>query len=143
MAEELIVSSERLQELKERSKRCVCKYCGSSLKVRLIDFGQIATANMEIFCPSCDLIEYGVEPEIYQSALYLVEALGFNAYPDRPDDPATRKLGIGKVCELISWHDRQMGFLNEHGYQVPINNTGLLSAADGSIIVSGDALAER
>ena len=53
-----VVSQERLQELKGRSKRCVCKYCGGKLGVRLLDFGQAETANMEIFCETCDMIEY-------------------------------------------------------------------------------------
>ena len=81
-----IVSVERLEEIKNRSKRCVCKYCGGRLRVRMLDFGQIETANLEIFCENCDKIEYGVEPEIYHSAQYAVDILGFNAYQDRADN---------------------------------------------------------
>ena len=143
MIPQQLVSQERLLELKERSRRCVCKYCGGRLKVRLIDFGQIEMANLEIFCENCGLIEYGTEPEIYQSAVYLVDALGFDAYPDRTPNEATRKLNIGKVCELIAWHERQIGLLDQSGYQVPITrDPALLDVADGSIIVVGDLLEE-
>ena len=143
MMEQNIVSQERLQELKSRSHRCVCKYCGSPLKVRLIDFGQIKMANLEIFCESCGLIEYGTEPEIYQSAVYLVDNLGFDAYPDRTANEATRRLNIGKVCELIAWHERQIGLLDPSGYTVPlVLNSALLDTADGSIIALGECLEE-
>lgn len=139
--EKNIVSEERLLELKSRSKRCVCKYCGGKLKVRLLDFGQIETHNMEIFCENCDRIEYGTEPEIYRSAVYLVDNLGFNAFPDRVDNIAARKLNIAKVCEVIAWHENQMGFLDEKGYRITLGE-GAQSwdYADGSIIVNGENL---
>ena len=138
------VSQERIEELRSRSKRCVCKYCGSRLKVRLIDFGQIETANLEIFCTSCGLIEYGTEPAIYQSAVYLVDHFGFNAYPDRSDNEARRRLNIGKVCEIIAWHEQQVGLLDQHGYTVPLRqDPTLLDGADGSIIAIGERLDEE
>lgn len=138
-----IVSQERLQELIGRSKRCVCKYCGGKLGVRLLDFGQAETANMEIFCENCNMIEYGTEPEIYNNAVFLVDNMGFNAYPDREQDKATRKLNINKVCEIITWHERQIGILDENGYKVTITkDQNLLDCSDGSIIVVGDDLAE-
>ena len=136
-----IVSDERLAELKSRSKRCVCKYCGSSLKVKMLDFGQIETANLEIFCEKCGKIEYGVEPEIYKSAKYLVDILGFNAYQDRADDEQRRKLNIAKVCELLFWHDRELGILDNDGYKVPIADLSQDTADnDGSIIINGAKL---
>lgn len=138
-----IVSQERLQELIGRSKRCVCKHCGGKLGVRLLDFGQAETANMEIFCENCNMIEYGTEPEIYNNAVFLVDNMGFNAYPDREQDKATRKLNINKVCEIITWHERQIGILDENGYKVTITkDQNLLDCSDGSIIVVGDDLAE-
>ncbi len=144
MANSLVFSEERTKELRSRSKRCVCKYCGSRLQVRLINFGQIATANLEIFCTNCGLIEYGTEPEIYQSAVYLVDHLGFNAYPDRSDNGTRRQLNIGKVCEIIAWHERQVGLLSQDGYCVPLTqDPALLDGADGSIIILGERLEEE
>lgn len=139
--EKNIISEERVQELRKRTKRCVCKYCGGPLKIKLLDFGQIETANLEIFCEKCNLIEYGTEPEIYHSAVYLVDTLGFNAYPDRTDNAATRRLNIAKISELIAWHECQIGLLDEDGYRVPVKkDLQALDFGDGSLIVEGDML---
>lgn len=136
-----IVSAERLEEIKNRSKRCVCKYCGGRLRVRMLDFGQIETANLEIFCENCDKIEYGVEPEIYHSAQYAVDILGFNAYQDRADNEQRRRLNIAKVCELLFWHDRELGILDPYGYKVPVADPGEnMLDNDGSIIIDGEKI---
>ena len=136
-----IVSAERLEEIKNRSKRCVCKYCGGRLRVRMLDFGQIETANLEIFCENCDKIEYGVEPEIYHSAQYAVDILGFNAYQDRADNEQRRRLNIAKVCELLFWHDRELGILDQYGYKVPGADPGEnMLDNDGSIIIDGEKI---
>lgn len=136
-----IVSAERLEEINNRSKRCVCKYCGGRLRVRMLDFGQIETANLEIFCENCDKIEYGVEPEIYHSAQYAVDILGFNAYQDRADKEQRRRLNIAKVCELLFWHDRELGILDQYGYKVPVADPGEnMLDNDGSIIIDGEKI---
>ena len=136
-----IVSAERLEEIKNRSKRCVCKYCGGRLRVRMLDFGQIETANLEIFCENCDKIEYGVEPEIYHSAQYAVDILGFNAYQDRADNEQRRRLNIAKVCEVLFWHDRELGILDQYGYKVPVADPGEnMLDNDGSIIIDGEKI---
>ena len=136
-----IVSAERLEEIKNRSKRCVCKYCGGRLRVRMLDFGQIETVNLEIFCENCDKIEYGVEPEIYHSAQYAVDILGFNAYQDRADNEQRRRLNIAKVCELLFWHDRELGILDQYGYKVPVADPGEnMLDNDGSIIIDGEKI---
>ena len=136
-----IVSAKRLEEIKKRSKRCVCKYCGGRLRVRMLDFGQIETANLEIFCENCDKIEYGVEPEIYHSAQYAVDILGFNAYQDRADNEQRRRLNIAKVCELLFWHDRELGILDQYGYKVPVADPGEnMLDNDGSIIIDGEKI---
>ena len=136
-----IVSAERLEEIKNRSKRCVCKYCGGRLRVRMLDFGQIETANLEIFCENCDKIEYGVEPEIYHSAQYAVDILGLNAYQDRADNEQRRRLNIAKVCELLFWHDRELGILDQYGYKVPVADPGEnMLDNDGSIIIDGEKI---
>ena len=136
-----IVSAERLEEIKNRSKRCVCKYCGGRLRVRMLDFGQIETANLEIFCENCDKIEYGVEPEIYHSAQYAVDILGFNAYQDRADNEQRRRLNIAKVCELLFWHDRELGILDQYGYKVLVADPGEnMLDNDGSIIIDGEKI---
>ena len=61
-------SEKRVDMLKKRTHRCVCKYCGGKLKLRQIIFSEFEDARTEIFCSDCDRIEFGVEQEIYDSA---------------------------------------------------------------------------
>ena len=42
-------SEKRLDMLKKRTKRCVCKYCGGRLKLRRIIFSDYEDARIEIF----------------------------------------------------------------------------------------------
>ena len=116
-----IVSAERLEEIKNRSKRCVCKYCGGRLRVRMLDFGQIETANLEIFCENCDKIEYGVEPEIYAVSKYFVEEFNFNIFPNNDISAKTTQLNIAKICDIIAWGCKNMGILSARGFNVPLD----------------------
>lgn len=106
----------RLNELKKRVKRCVCKYCGSPLKLRKIVFSDLDEARVEIFCKCCNRIEYGVEPQVYACAAYFVDELGFNYYPDLEESAESRRLNIAKVCEISAWSLKNLGFLNESGF---------------------------
>lgn len=140
---EMSISEERLKELESRMKRCVCRYCGGNLKVRLIDFANIAVSNLEIFCEKCDRIEYGVEKEIYRDAVFFVDNIGFNYEPNQIDSELTRRFNIAKVCDIIAWHDKQIGILDQNGYKIPIEyNENGLDCADGSIVIIGDTLLE-
>ena len=110
----------RMMQLKKRVKRCVCKYCGSPLKLRKIVFSDLDEARVEIFCKSCNRIEYGVEPEVYACAAYFVDELGFNYYPDLEESVETRRLNIAKVCEVSSWTLKNLGLLTEEGFVAPL-----------------------
>ena len=57
-------SEARLDMLKERTKRCVCKFCGNKLRLKRIIFSSYEEVRVEIFCEKCNRIEFGVEPEI-------------------------------------------------------------------------------
>lgn len=111
-------SGERLALLKERTKRCVCKYCGGALRLRRIIFSDFEDARVEIFCERCDRIEYGCEPEIYRNARYFVEELDFSCYPDLEANERTRRMNIAKVCEIMIWGDQHLGFLVDEGFTV-------------------------
>ena len=113
-------SQKRIDALKKRTKRCVCKYCGGNLKLRRIIFSDYEEARIEIFCNHCDRIEYGVEPEIYQSAKFFVDNSGFNCYPDLDDSEKTKQMTISKVCEIMAWQDQNLGFLDADGFSVPL-----------------------
>lgn len=114
-------SKKRIDVLKQRTKRCRCKYCGGGLKLRRIIFSEHEDARIEIFCNSCERIEYGVEPEIYQSAVYFVENSGFNCYPDLADNEQRKQMVVAKVCEIMAWQDQNLGILKEDGFCVELN----------------------
>ena len=111
----------RMNQLKQRVKRCVCKYCGSPLKLRKIIFSDLDEARVEIFCKCCNRIEYGVEPEIYACAAYFADELGFNYYPDLDESNETRRMNIAKICEVSSWTLKNLGLLDEQGFTVGLN----------------------
>ena len=110
----------RTKALLERSQRCVCKYCGGSLEVRTIVFNEILDARTELFCTHCDRVEYGVEKEIYQSAEFFVDEMEFNHYPDLDDNQRRKQMNVAKVCEIMAWENRNMGFIDANGFTVPV-----------------------
>lgn len=113
----------RTEMLKARAKRCVCKYCGSRLRLKQLNFSEHDGARIEIFCKNCDRIEFGVEQEIYESAKYFVEQMDFNYYPDLDDTEQTKRMNIAKVCEIMAWQDKMLGFLAKNGFVVPVKKT--------------------
>lgn len=114
-------SQRRLDALKRRAKRCRCKYCGGPLRLRRIIFSSYEDARIEIFCTSCNRIEYGVEPEVYRSARYFVDNSRFNCFPDLDDNERTRQMTVAKVCEIMDWENRNLGFADEDGFAVPLS----------------------
>ncbi len=114
-------SQKRMDMLKQRTKRCVCKYCGGELKLRQISFTSYEDARIEIFCKNCDRIEFGVEPEVYDNAKFYVEETGFNCYPDLDDNDKTKNMSIAKVCEIITWQNQNIGILTPQGYKISLN----------------------
>lgn len=113
-------TEKRIELLKRRVKRCVCKYCGSNLQLRRILFGNLEDARVEIFCSHCNRIEFGVEPEIYVSAKYFVEQSEFNCYRDLDESNRTRQMTIAKVCEIMTWQNQNIGILTKEGYNVEL-----------------------
>lgn len=113
-------SQKRIDMLKQRVGRCVCKYCGGELHLRQIAFSSFEDARVEIFCKSCDRIEFGVEPEIYNNAKFFVEETGFNCYPDLDDNEKTKQMTVAKVCEILTWQNQNIGILSPYGYQIPL-----------------------
>ncbi len=109
-------SKKRLASLKERTKRCVCKYCGGKLQLRQIVFSTFEDTRIEIFCKNCDRIEYGVEQEIFKNAIFYVEETKFNCYPDLDDNKRTKQMSSAKVCEIMTWITQNMGFLGPDGF---------------------------
>ena len=129
----------RIEELKARTKRCCCKYCGGELEVKRIIYSEYENARIEIFCKNCERVEYGVEKEIYQSAEFFVEEMAFNHSPDLDDNQRRKQMNIAKVCEIMAWENRNMGFLDTDGFTVPVKmNPDVI----GNCIVLDDAALE-
>lgn len=126
----------RVTMLKKRRNRCVCKFCGNQLRLKRIIFSNYEEARIEIFCPNCNRIEFGVEPEIYASAKYFVEQTEFNYYQDLDENERTKQMNIAKICEILDWGSLNLGIMNKEGFTVPLNmNENFL----GKCIVLTDA----
>lgn len=113
-------SEKRIDMLKRRKKRCVCKYCGGALKLKRIIFSEYEDARIEIFCSDCNRIEFGVEQAIYASAKYFVENSGFCCFPDLDNNERTQQMTIAKVCEIMAWEAQTFGIVDENGFTVPL-----------------------
>ena len=111
----------RIVMLKERTERCVCKYCGSPLELRRVIFHDIDEARIDIFCSECDRIEFGVEPEVYMSACNFVDNLEFDYYMNFDNNEKKRQMNVAKVSEIMSWCCKNIGILNREGFTIPLN----------------------
>lgn len=117
-------NEKRLEMLKKRVQRCVCKSCGGPLSLRQIDYNEFEDARIEIFCDQCDRIEFGIEPEIYTSAQYYVDEFHINFYPDMGNNQVTRKMTIASISDIMSWALQNMGYLTKEGFTVAPNMAG-------------------
>lgn len=133
-------SEKRLDMLKKRTKRCVCKSCGGPLSLRQLDFNEFEDARIEIFCDRCDRMEFGTEPEIYSSAQYYVDEFHINQYPDLGNNQMTRKMSIANICDIMSWGLQNMGYLTREGFKVKPEMEGKLL---GECIILNDEMADE
>ena len=117
---ELYWDKNRVETLKARSRRCVCKYCGGSLKIKRFIFSDIKDARIELYCESCGRIEFGVEPEIYQSATNFIDNLEVDFFEDLEDNEKKHQMNIAKVCEIMAWGFRNTGLLTADGFTVDL-----------------------
>lgn len=78
--ENLYHTTGRIEQLKQRVNRCVCKFCGKQISLYRIIFSDIAEARVELYCDNCGRIEFGIEPEIYHCACNFVDNLEFDYY---------------------------------------------------------------
>lgn len=113
--------NERLRELKIRTKNCCCRYCGGDLKLRRILYGNVKEGRVEIFCNTCDRIEYGVNKEIYHVAKYFEDEFQLNLYPENDDTMRTYQMNVAKLCDIMSWGCKNLGLLEYDGFKVPVD----------------------
>ena len=115
-----LMTTPRVVALKERAKKCRCKYCGAKLHLKQIVYNNTVEPRIEIYCDNCQRIEYGVEPEIYDLAKYYIDELGFDFYPDLNAGAMKDRMNIAKVCEIIFWALNGLGFVDMEGFKYPV-----------------------
>ncbi len=120
--EDIYSQENRIENLKRRAKRCVCKNCGGQLELKRIVFNDIDLARVEIYCNNCQRIEFGVEPEIYACASGFVDSFDFNYYEDLDRNEQARRMNIAKVSEILSWSLKNMGLLTNEGFSVDLGS---------------------
>lgn len=98
-----------------RSKRCVCRYCGHPLEIRVVVFCEYGGAGAELYCPECQKIEYGTEPEIYKTAKAFVDEIEFNYYLNLEENKKSYQMNIAKVCEILSFSCQRWKMLDHRG----------------------------
>ncbi len=103
------------EDMKCRQERCVCKQCGSKLEIRMVIFCQYGGQGLELFCPQCQRVEYGIEQEIYEYAKHFVNENEFNYFVDMAEDERNTQLNVSKVGEIFGWLFREMSLCNENG----------------------------
>ena len=114
-------NEKRVEMLKKRVKRCVCKSCGGPLSLRQLDYNDFEDARIEIFCNYCDRLEFGIEPELYTSAQYYVDEFRINMYPDMGNNQLARRMSIASVADIMNWAMQNLGYLTKDGFTTPPN----------------------
>ena len=88
---ELYWAENRIETLKRRKKRCVCKYCGGPLVVKRILFNDVADARVELYCETLD------------------------------DNEKKHQMNVARVSEIMAWGFRNTGLLSAEGFTVPLH----------------------
>lgn len=120
----------QVQALRTRVNRCKCSYCGSELILRRISYGNAEEGRLDLFCPSCNRIEYGVEPEIYQIAKYYIDEIGFDYYAELDESIRKTRMNLTKVCEMMQWCCKNLGLLNQDGFTTEVQMDAILNGQD-------------
>lgn len=131
----------RIERLRNRSNRCICRFCGGKLSMRKITYAAYDEAKIEMYCSHCDRMEYGVEPIIYKMAEYYAEEIQFDYYPEMDESESKHRMNISTLCDIMNWALKNTGLLEESGFTVPIGvNPEILGEAS---IYSRDELKDE
>lgn len=116
----------RIDALKQRKQHCCCKYCGGLLEIRRVAFSEQDEARVELYCPQCQKIEFGVEREIYAAAEYFVEELEFQCYTDIDNPMLQKQMNIAKAAEIMAWGFTNLGYIDEDGFCYSVKTPDVL-----------------
>lgn len=103
------------EEMANRARRCVCKYCGEAVTPAIIVYNRYGGSGVELYCGNCRKTENGVEKEIYDWAYQFVIHSGFDYFLDMEDEKERLQHNVAKVCELITWSMSKTGLLTKDG----------------------------
>ncbi len=92
-----------VKKLFERQETCVCKRCGGKLEVHLIEYNHYGGHGLDLYCPNCRVLEYGVAPEVYSLAKSFMEQFEFNYFADLEENERTYELNMSKLCDIMAW----------------------------------------
>ena len=110
----------RVERLKKRAERCVCRYCGGKLGLRKITYSVYDEAKIEIFCNSCGRIEYGTEQLIYKMAEYYTETFAIDYYPELDESANKERMNKAVLSDIMGWGFKNAGLLADDGFSVPL-----------------------
>lgn len=111
----MMTKSHEYLQMKERQAHTVCRQCGNNLEIRMIIFCQYGGQGIELYCPKCERIEYGIEKEIYDLAKDFLEATEFNYFMDMEQGIRNEQLNTSKICEIFGWLFKKLEFSDKHG----------------------------
>ena len=97
------MGQQEIAGLKERQQRCVCRMCGGPLELRLMIYNQYGGQGLDLYCPVCERVEYGTEPQIYQMAKAFVDKFEYNYFVDMEENQRNYQLNISKLCDIMAW----------------------------------------
>ena len=101
--------------VRTRAERCVCKQCGTRLEAKVVIYNRYGGSGLELYCPHCQKLEYGTEPEIFELASDFVDSVEFDYFVDMEEGPHHTELNVAKVCEMLAWVYRKTGVLSSGG----------------------------
>lgn len=108
--------NDRIKKLSVRSSHCVCKFCGNKLSLRKVTYAAYDEAKIDIYCETCQRMENGTEPLIYNMAAYFVDDMLFDYYPDLDDSESKRRMNIAVVCDILSWGLKNLNIIDDSGF---------------------------
>ena len=114
-------STDNLEGLRRRAKRCVCGYCGGELELREIAYSSYAIARTEVFCSQCGRMEWGVEPEVLAVAEGYLREVKFDVYKDMAPSELKNEMNRARLCEILTWGLESLGILGESGFKQKVD----------------------
>lgn len=108
------------ERIYNRASRCVCKQCGQPLTPSTIIYNKYGGEGLDLYCPNCQMIEYGTEKEIYALAAKFIDKFEFNYYLDMEENGRNERLNIAKICEIVGWVFKNIGLLDKNGLKETI-----------------------